>query len=200
MKALKVALILGVLLAVGCQAPITERSIPLSSAVTAGIPENYKLVPNDIVRIDVFQEVDMLTEQRIAQDGSIYFPLIGRTLIAGQSLEGAANLIGSRLKDGFLVDPQVTVTIVAYAPRRITILGQVNGAGSYEIPSEEVILLPSAIALAGGNTRIGNLRRILVTRIRDDSMKEIVVNMLTPEGRQFVVEPDDVITIPESLF
>lgn len=184
----------------GCANPISERTISLPEEAESTAPGNYQLVPNDVIRVDIFQEPDMASEQRVAQDGSISVPLIGRTIIAGMTLEAASKYIAGRLKEGFLVDPQVNVTVVEYAPRRITILGQVNRPGSFEIPSEEVTFLTQAIALAGGNSRIGNLRRVLITRVSGSEMREIKVNLMSPRGRQFVVEPGDVITVPESLF
>ncbi len=57
-----------------------------------------------------------------------------------------------------------------------------------------------AVARAGGNTRIGNLRNIQVTRKRDDKVIEITVNLLSTEGRQFIVKEGDLITVQESLF
>ncbi len=153
-----------------------------------------------MVEISVFQEEDMLSVQRVGQDGTVNFPLVGRVKIGGQSVEQAAGSIAAKLRQGFLINPQVTVSISEYAPRRFTIYGQVNGAGSYEIPSEEIVTLATAVAIAGGNTRIGNLRKVTVTRTTDEGIVEYRVNLLTPAGRQFIIENRDLITVPESLF
>ncbi len=193
-------LLVAAALVTGCSAPIVEKKIPLTTPESGKKTENYRLQPSDIVKIDVFQEEDMSSEQRVSQDGTVNFPLIGRVQIAGLSVEGASGAIAERLKKGYLMDPQVTVTILEYAPQRFSILGQVNQPGSYEIPNEEILRLPAAVAMAGGNTRIGNLRRILITRTRSDGLYEITVNLLRPAGRQFIVEKSDVITVPESLF
>ncbi len=184
----------------GCSAPIQERRIPLDSGVTSGDLKNYRLGPGDIVRVLVFQEEDMASEQRIGQDGTINFPLVGRVKIGGQTVEQAGDSIAARLKGDYLVNPQVTVSIMEYSPRRFTIFGQVNAAGSYEIPSEERVTLPTAVAMAGGDTRIGNLRGVTVTRTDAAGITEYKVNLLTPEGRQFLVRDQDLITVPESLF
>ncbi len=199
---LLVSLALGAfLLAIsGCSTPIQKRQIPIDPASTADKRENYRLGPGDVVSVSIFQEEDMLAEQRIGQDGSINFPLVGRVMVGGQSVETAGQTIATRLKDGFLVNPQVTVSVIEYAPRRFTIFGQVNAAGSFEIPSEERVTLPTAIAMAGGNTRIGNLRAVTVTRSGENEITEYRVNVLSPEGRQFVVLDRDLITVPESLF
>ncbi len=183
---------------VSCTSPIQEHQVSGVSAVTSS--ENYKLVPNDLVRVDVFQESDMQTEQRIAQDGTVNIALVGSIHIGGLSIENAAKLISEKLKGGYLVNPQVTVSVIEYSPRRFSVLGQVGKPGAYEIPGEEVLTLPTAIAMAGGNTQIANLRSVLVTRNKDGKVYDIKVNLQSPQGRQFVVGKGDMIMVPESLF
>jgi polysaccharide export outer membrane protein len=181
-----------------CSTPIKEQKVAAVTDVTRA--ENYRLVPNDLVRIDVFQEPDMQTEQRVAQDGTVSIALGGRVKISGLTLEDASKAIAEKLKGPYLVNPQVTISVVEYAPRRFSVLGQVNKPGAFEIPGEEILTLPTAIAMAEGNTRIGNLRQIQVTRTRGDAVYDIKVNLMTPQGRQFIVEKGDIIMVPESLF
>ncbi len=184
----------------GCSAPIQKRQITIEPAAASEKRGNYQLGPGDVVQVTIFQEVDMTAEQRLGQDGSINLPLVGRVAIGGMTVDSAGQAIATRLKAGFLVNPQVTVSVLEYAPRRFTIFGQVNAAGSFEIPSEERVTLPTAIAMAGGNTRIGNLRAVAVTRSSDTEITEYRVNVLSAEGRQFVIQDRDLITVPESLF
>jgi polysaccharide export outer membrane protein len=191
-----------VILLTGCLTtnPIKEREVGTVPSAASGFDKNYTLRPNDIVRVQVFQEADMVTEEQIAADGSISFPLIGRVQIAGQTVGDASETIAARLRKGFLTNPQVSITIITYAPMTFTILGQVGGPGTYEIPPTQTLTLPMALGRAGGNTRIGNLRNIQVTRKRDGKLVEITVNLLSSEGRQFVVKEGDLITVQESLF
>lgn len=142
----------------------------------------------------------MQTQQRVAQDGTINISLAGPVQIAGLTLDQASEKIAEKLRDRYLVNPQVTLNVIDYAPRRFSVLGQVNTPGSYLIPGEEVLNLPTAIAMAGGNTRIGNLRSVMVTRERDGEIYNIKVNVLTPAGKAFLIKKDDLIVVPESLF
>ncbi len=142
----------------------------------------------------------MQTEQRIAQDGTVNIALAGSIHIGGLTIENAAKLISDKLKGGYLVNPQVTVSVIEYSPRRFSVLGQVNRPGAYEIPGEEVLTLPTAIAMAGGNTQIANLRSVLVTRNKDGKVYDIKINLQSPQGRQFIVGKGDMIMVPESLF
>ena len=142
----------------------------------------------------------MVTEEQVAADGSIAFPLLGRVIVAGKTVGEASEEIAARLRKGYLTNPQVSVSVVTYAPMTFTILGQVGGPGTYEMPPTQAMTLPMAVARAGGNTRIGNLRNIQVTRKRGDKIVEITVNLLSSEGCQFVVQEGDLITVQESLF
>jgi len=184
----------------GCAAPITKKSIEVSANLAPPQASNYRIAPNDVVQVEVFQEEDMKSEQRVAQDGTFNVALVGRVVIGGLTVDEAAKAIAEKLRHGFLVNPQVTVNIVEYSPRRFSVLGQVTTPGAFQIPADEIVTLPTAIAMAGGNTRIGNLRRVLITRRSGKEINEITVNLFTSEGRQFVVEKGDVIMVPESLF
>jgi polysaccharide export outer membrane protein len=105
---------------------------------------------------------------------------------------------------GYLVNPQVSLIIQAYAKRSFTVLGQVQKPGSYEIVGDEAISLLQALGMAGGYTRIADPGNITVRRT--DSGSEQVMRF---NGRRMakgnaspdcVVKPGDVITVGESIF
>src|SRR4051812_22490476 len=68
-------------------------SLPPASAAdaptSAGL-NNYRLAPNDLVQIKVFREDDLQATARIAEDGTIFFPLI-RTIKIGGRTAGEAS-------------------------------------------------------------------------------------------------------------
>jgi polysaccharide export outer membrane protein len=187
-------------LLVSCAAPIVEKTLPVVGTSSA-VGKNYRLSPNDVVKISVFQEPDMVSEQQIARDGSVSFPLIGRVVIGGLSMGEAEKTIAARLKESYLVNPQVSVVVTQYATQNYTILGQVGAPNKYPIPYDAVAFtLPMAVAQAGGNTRIGNLRNVRVTRFHGKAMTQYTVNMLSTQGQQFIIQPGDLITVQETLF
>jgi Periplasmic protein involved in polysaccharide export len=183
----------------GACAPISTKKLSVELPEAPPL-QNYRLSPGDDVAISVFQEPDMASQQRVAQDGTVTIALAGTVQVAGKTVREAAEAIEEALKAGYLVNPQVTLNIITFSPKRVTVIGQVTNPGNFEIPVEEIWTLPQAIAMAGGNTRIGNLRRVLISRVEDGAMYEFKVNMMHPKGRQFLVKPGDIITVPESLF
>jgi polysaccharide export outer membrane protein len=165
---------------------------------------NYILSPGDLVHIKVFQEDDLESELRVAKDGTVTFPLLGQIKLGGRTVGGAAQHLAERLRDGYLVSPQVSVTITSYQARRFVVLGQVQKPGAYEIPNEQNVSLLEAIGMAGGYTRIADPANVLVKRREAGVEKIIRLNakrMAKDQAMQhFEVRPDDTITVPESLF
>jgi polysaccharide export outer membrane protein len=165
---------------------------------------NYILLPNDMVFIKVFQEDDLNSTLRISEDGTIAFPLIGNVKIGGLTVQDASQAIRRRLDARFLVNPQVTLTVLKFSNRIVTVLGQVQKPGSYGMRDLDSIDLMQAIGLAGGFTRLANASRITVKRSVGghevvtvlDGKKMARDKVTTP----FVILPGDIISVSERIF
>lgn len=187
---------LGVLLG-GCTT--TPSFEPVGGGVTA--PDGvYKLREGDVVLVEVFQEPYMTTRQRILGDGTISVGLIGRVRIAGESVSAAASQIAAKLNEKQLVNPQVNISVESYAPRRFVVWGQVRNPGSFVIPGEEQLTLPEAIAMAGGNTDIGDARSVTITRRGETGQQRMKINALSPAAESFYIREGDVIRVAETIF
>ena len=185
-------------------APAPATAAPVAAASAAGVSASYVLSPNDAVQVEVYQEDDLRTAAVISQEGTISFPLIGVVKIGGLTQTAARDRIADLLRARFLVNPQVSVTVIRFASKRFTILGQVNRPGPYEIPAQEKIDLLEAIAMAGGVTRIGNGSKITVRRHLGDADKIFTLNAdkmgKHTDVERFIINPGDSITVPESIF
>lgn len=142
----------------------------------------------------------MTTRQRIQGDGTIAIALIGRVDILNETTESAATKIAKILDAKQIVNPQVNVTVLAYAPRRFTVMGQVKTAGTYVIPPEENVSLPEAIAMAGGTTIIGNPKKVIISRKHGDEVTRIKMNSLSADAQFFLMKEGDVIFVTETIF
>lgn len=173
------------------------------SAVAAE-PAPYSLASNDVIEIRVFQEDDLACRLRISPKGTIVFPLIGTVAVGGMSPQDAAETIRVRLAKDYLVNPQVTVTVFDYGKRRFTVIGEVQRAGTYDMPEREKITLLDAIAMAGGYTRIADAAKVTLKRKEDGKEKVIRLNAKAmardDKVSPFNIQPGDVITVGESLF
>lgn len=110
----------------------------------------------DSVRVTVFQNPDLTTETRISSQGTILMPLVGQVELRGLAPNDAAARIADRLREGqFLVDPQVTLTVLQVRSRQVSVLGQVTRPGRYVLDDTSMRLV-DVLALAGGITPAGD--------------------------------------------
>jgi len=169
-------------------------------------PTGYVLRSNDQVAVEVFGEEDLRTNTRLNGEGNLSLPLLGSVHLGGLTIAQAASKITELYGRDYLVNPRVNLTLVGYAKRRFTILGQVNRPGSYEMPegSPDGVDLLEAIAMAGGYTRIAAPERISIRRRSDTGDDEILrvdaKRLAKRGGESFQVRPGDTVTVAESLF
>ena len=180
----------------------THAEEPITKPPSA--PQSYVLSPNDVVLVQVYQEPDLESRLHIGKDGTASFPMIGVVQIGGKTVDQAAMVIRDALDKDYLVNPQVTITVVEYAKRRFTVLGQVQKPGTYEIPKEESVTLLQAIAMAGGYTRLANRGGVTVTRTVGGKKATYTVDAksakIDADTRLFEILPEDTVIIPERIF
>ena len=150
----------------------------------------YRLEPGNVLNIFVLNEPDLTNEYPIDGSGIVSLPLIGDVYAQGKTLREFDTLITSKLADGYLRSPDVTVELENYPP--IFILGEVNAPGQY--PFVEDLTVLKAVATAGGFSYRANQKVILI-RGRDDTDETRIA--LEP-GTQ--VLPGDTIRVLERFF
>ena len=209
--------ILGILLILGSSAhaePSSGRDIPgtaatippasnaLSAPAAVAPSGNYILSPNDVLAIRVFQEEDLSGQHRIGQDGMITYPLVGTVRLGGKTVSEATRALAGALRT-YLKNPQVSIDVSEYSKRRFVVLGQVQRPGTYLIPSEEKLDLLSAIAAAGGYTRLADPGNIIVRSQAGggEVVKKVNAKAMARQKEPLLeIQPDDKITVGERLF
>jgi protein involved in polysaccharide export with SLBB domain len=195
-----------------CLLAAAESSSPrvprAPEAVRAGSqhphPDGHVLRPNDAVLVRVYQEDDLSTQAQVRQDGTIVLPLLGVVTVGRQTVEQARRQIQDALAADYLVNPQVSLSVVEYARGRFTVLGQAQHPGTFDMPVDEPMTLAGAVAMAGGYTRLANPARILVRRLTQDH--ETILRFdgrLTKKGKSDAtaeIFPNDIITVGERWF
>jgi len=165
---------------------------------------NYLLSANDVIHIKVYREEELDTTVRLAKDGTIIFPLIGSLQVGGKTTDQATGLIRDLLAKDYLVNPQISLSIVEFAKRRFTVLGEVQRPGAYDMPEDQSLNLLQAISMAGGYTRLASPGKITVQR--QEGEKRLILSLdaksmaKDKNTKVFEIAPEDTITVGESLF
>lgn len=172
-------------------------------AQTNNSSAKYVLRPTDLLHVEVFQESELEKRVRVEGDGSIVLPLIGKVSIGGKTLSEAQELIQYLYNKDYIVNPQVNLLILEYAPRRIQVLGQVNRPGFVDIPPEEQMTITKVISGANGFTRLANESDVQIRREGPDGkIQVIVVNvreiLTNPQAKDIELRDNDTIYVRES--
>jgi protein involved in polysaccharide export with SLBB domain len=102
----------------------------------------------------------------------------------------------------------VVVSERPMSPGEVSVVGAVNNPGVVALPEDGRMSLATAIAKAGGPTRVGNLGQVRVVRMENGEKKTYNINMTglqrdgagsSEEWLNFGLKPGDMIFLPERI-
>jgi polysaccharide biosynthesis/export protein len=123
----------------------------------------YVIAPGDVLSIRVWDQAALTGPARVRSDGRISVAFVDDVEAAGVPPSALARRLEARLAS-FIVKPRVTVAVETQRPLKITVLGQVERPGIYELERGAGVL--QGLAIAGGRTRFARDDRIYVLRDR----------------------------------
>ena len=178
---------------------------------------NYILGPEDVIKIDVLNVPELSkTTVRIANDGTISLPLIGRVKAAGLTAEQLRKELADKWGENYLQDPQVTVFVNEFKAKPVSVIGAVEKPALYPLTGQRTLI--EMLSMAGGfgkrNTSAAG-RTVLVTRksgfkdlqpvdgmhVRGPDQIEIDLNRLLytrDEALNIEIKPLDIISVSKA--
>ncbi len=150
----------------------------------------YKLDTGDRLRVFVYGQPNLSRIYNVDQSGNISVPLIGNVRARGLSTASLEGSIRSRLSQGLVREPQVTVDVQQNRP--FFILGEVRAPGQY--PYVTGMTVEMAVAIAGGFGERANERKARLSR-RVGGYNEVIDVPTDAE-----VEPGDTLYVYERFF
>lgn len=154
-------------LAVAALLPSCARDRPFLWVNSISLPpepdsREYRVGAGDVLSVRVWNQENMSASNvRVRDDGNISIPFLQDVEVAGMTPSELASRIAVKLK-AYMVNPVVTVVVEARRPLRVSVLGEVTRAGSYELERGAGVL--HALAAAGGLTPFAHSDRIFVLR------------------------------------
>jgi polysaccharide export outer membrane protein len=174
---------------------------PTIQAEPVGSQNSYRLRARDFIRILVINEPDTQIERRINSDGTVDIPFLKKLVpVAGLTLTQAQVELSNQFRVYFK-KPQVTISIVTYAERRVYVSGYVGKPGPVSIPPEETLTLGRALSMAGGVLPRGNRSDVAIKRSRDGStflISKDVRRIDDGDEPDFILEDEDQIYVRDS--
>lgn len=170
----------------------TGAPSPLSSTAR---PAAYRIGVDDVLEISITNDPDLDKTQIVRPDGKIAVPLVGEIQAAGRTPEEVRQHIARELARYFR-EPSVTVIVVRFENRKVSIVGEVNSPGVFEFRSSMRLL--DVLALAGGLTPDADLGRAVV--VRDGQILPVSVENLmrySDFSQNILLNPNDAVLIPD---
>jgi polysaccharide export outer membrane protein len=158
----------------------------------------YRIGPNDLLGIYVWQEEGLTRDVTVMSDGRITFPLIGEVTAQGKTVEELKKEITKKLKR-FVTAPEVTVIVTESRSRYIYTIGKLSTPGSFPlVPGMTVV---QALSISGGFTEWADTKNILI--IRKEGEKEVRLHYNHKEfvsgknvKQNIALKPNDTIVVP----
>jgi polysaccharide export outer membrane protein len=170
-----------------------------------------------VVQIDVFNvpELSKLV-LRVAADGLISLPLIGRVQAAGLTTEQFRQELEEKWGENYLQDPQVTVFVKEFKAKPVSVIGAVEKPDLYPLTGQRTLI--EMLSMAGGFGKKGSSpagRTVLITRksgfkdlqpvpgmhVRGPDQIEIDLNRLLytrDEALNIEIKPLDIISVSKA--
>jgi polysaccharide export outer membrane protein len=157
----------------------------------ASVLSTYELAAGDVITIRVFGEDDLSRDKiRLTDAGTIPYPALGEIRALGLTIGELERRITNGLKNGYLVNPRVSVQIEEYRPFYIN--GMVERPGGY--PYQPGLTVLKASSLSGGFKERASFSKITIIRERTKDGAREKADLNTP------VYPGDIIFVDESFF
>jgi len=168
------------------------------------VQAEYTVGIDDVLEISILQPEKLIFVVTIAPDGSITFPYIGNVQVKGMTLNQIQDEIQTRLADGYMKYPIVSVSLRESRSRKFFVYGEVVRPGTY--PIKENVTVLKAISMAGGFTKFGSSSRVKVLRPKKDGAgyETIKVNIkAVMDGNSqadIILQPEDIVVVSEGVF
>lgn len=204
--------------------PINKEII---QQTTAQSPRAYKVGPQDVLGITVWNHpefgissiaytnslredqsavmpnLQQKTEAQlsgfvVAEDGTIYFPLVGQVTVAGKTVKQIRKTLVKKLAK-YIRNPQINIRVAVFRSKKVYVMGEVIQPGLQAITDSSLTLADAISQAEGMNPLSANPRQIFVIRGEPARPKVYWLDAKSPVAMllatEFKLQPRDIIYI-----
>jgi len=163
-----------------------------------GMPGEYKVGPDDVLDIAVWNNATVSRAVPVRPDGKISLPLLNDVPVAGLTPMQLRDVLTKKLAE-FMPSPEVSVIVREVRSFNISVVGEIRNPGRYELKGRTTVL--DALARAGPFNDFASRGRIFVLRPNGVAVKRIPFNYgkviaADAEHENFVLQPGDIVVVP----
>ena len=127
---------------------MNERILMNALSTKRELYQDYKIGPEDLLEISVFEEEKLNKTVRVSSQGNISLPLLGVLKVKGLTANELEKEIRDLLAEKYLQNPHITVFIREYRSQRISVIGAVQNPNVFEVAGQKTVL--DMLSMAGG--------------------------------------------------
>jgi polysaccharide export outer membrane protein len=179
---------------------VLALALAVPAAAGGQTSAEYKIGAKDLLEISVLgvPEISKLVV-RVSEEGRITLPLLGEVEVGNLTKFEVEKKLTGLAGEKIVLKPQVTVHILEYLSRRVSVVGAVGRPGPFELLGRQTVL--SVLSEAGGLTRDAGEEIIVIRQLPagDSQAIRIPIDDLFVKGDpklNLVLEPGDVINVP----
>jgi len=164
------------------------------------MPVSLKIGSGDLLHITVFDVPEMAQEVRVGSNGHVQLALIGDIDLMGLTGQEASETIASELrKRRLLLRPQVNVLVKEFASQGVSVTGEVQHPGVYQVLGSRTLL--DLISMAGGLTNMADTR--ITVKRRGGAEEKIIARLRTDDAETSLandvqIYPGDLVLVPRA--
>lgn len=167
--------------------PLAVASAAMARAQdSTDVDATFRLEPGDVVQTQIWREKDLNGRWAVDERGRLTLPMLGTFVVTG--------VPWTQLRDSLITLYQAQIrnpSIVLIPLRRVQVLGEVTKPGNYF--ADPTLSLAGLVALAGGATPNGDLRRVRVVRngktiVESASVESLLLNAGVKSNDQIFVD------------
>ena len=174
---------------------------PGSGALGAGpvgVDGEYKIGPEDVLDIAVWNNPAVSRAVQVRPDGKISLPLLNDVPVAGLTPMQVRDVLTKKLNE-YVPSPEISVIVQEARSFNVSVVGEIKNPGRYELKGRATVL--DALAKAGPFNDFASRARIFVLRPNGAATKRIPFNygkVIASDGEHenFVLQPGDIVVVP----